>query len=115
LDITHNSIHDEGLTAVERAITAQIPSPSKGAYGLIKIGYEQVGVTPNEMTIEKLRRQTALHSRLIRSDDKINVDESLHPSHLKDIASVYRTNGKYKEDNHEKVIEMNSSLPVLLT
>ena len=102
LDLTHNNIHQEGMKALEDAICGRETEGecSLKEAGMVKLHLDQMGVPLNEQTLERLRRRVSLNRERVGDEDRDALEEFLNPTHLREIASVYRVNGKYKGPEH---------------
>ena len=106
LDLTHNNIHQVGLSAIEKVVCEEEEENEEEKRegeratrgGLVKLRIEQMGVPLNEMSLERVRRKVKLNYKKVGEGERERLEECLYPSHLREIASVYRVNGRYKEN-----------------
>ena len=100
LDLTHNNIYQQGISALEEVICEEEGKGERGEerLGLVKLRVEQMGIPLNEISLERLRRKVKLNWRKFSGKEREVREECLYPTHLREIASVYRVNGRYKGD-----------------
>mmetsp|Transcript_42454 Transcript_42454/g.59486 ORF Transcript_42454/g.59486 Transcript_42454/m.59486 type:complete len:146 (+) Transcript_42454:656-1093(+) len=111
LDITHNHIGKEGISQIEKAILGEREKEERvegreigrrEKCGLVKIRYDQAGLERDQTGIEKIKRCLREKRERWKREEgeewRKRIAEHMYPRHLRAVASVYRVNGKYKEE-----------------